>query len=51
MLALGKTNPNKMVPMGRLGTPDEVADAVLFLATNEYANNCTLNLGGGLSAI
>ncbi|KAG6200797.1 hypothetical protein E4U35_006064 [Claviceps purpurea] len=28
----------------------EVADAAVFLATNEYANNCVLNLDGGLSA-
>ncbi|KAH7114365.1 hypothetical protein B0J11DRAFT_134251 [Dendryphion nanum] len=38
------------IPMGRFGTPDEVADAALFLARNQYANNCVLNLDGGLSA-
>jgi hypothetical protein len=27
-----------------------VADAAVFLATNNYANNCVLNLDGGLSA-
>jgi NAD(P)-dependent dehydrogenase (short-subunit alcohol dehydrogenase family) len=46
-------NLDKMIPMGRrrLGTPDDAADAALFLATNEYANNCILNLDGELSAI
>ena len=38
------------IPLGRVGTAEEVADAVLFLVTNEYANNCVLNLDGGLSA-
>ncbi|KAL1994904.1 hypothetical protein VTN49DRAFT_1091 [Thermomyces lanuginosus] len=38
------------IPLGRFATPAEVADAALFLATNEYANNCVLNLDGGLSA-
>lgn len=39
------------IPAGRFGTPEEVADAAVFLATNEYANNCVLNLDGGLSAM
>ncbi|RHZ45655.1 SDR family NAD(P)-dependent oxidoreductase [Aspergillus thermomutatus] len=39
------------VPLRRFGTPHEVADAAVFLAQNEYANNCVLNLDGGLSAI
>lgn len=38
------------IPSGRFGTVDEVADAALFLATNAYANNCVINLDGGLSA-
>ncbi|OAA57444.1 3-oxoacyl-acyl carrier protein reductase [Niveomyces insectorum RCEF 264] len=38
------------IPLKRFGSPDEVADAVAFLAKNEYANNCVLNLDGGLSA-
>ena len=37
-------------PLGRFGTMDEVADAVMFLLDNPYANNCTLNLDGGFSA-
>jgi len=39
------------IPLGRLGNADEVADAAAFLAGNEYANNCIINLDGGLSAI
>lgn len=39
------------IPAKRFGEVDEIADAALFLATNKYANNCLLNLDGGLSAI
>ncbi|KAH6695784.1 gluconate 5-dehydrogenase [Plectosphaerella plurivora] len=41
----------KKIPLRRLGTSDEVADAAAFLAQNPYANNCILNLDGGLSAV
>ncbi|KAF2202145.1 NAD(P)-binding protein [Delitschia confertaspora ATCC 74209] len=41
----------KHIPLKRFGTCDEIAQAALFLATNEYANNCVINLDGGLSAI
>lgn len=41
----------KRIPLGRFGTASEVADAVAFLAKNEYANNCILNLDGGVSAV
>lgn len=41
----------KRIPLGRLGRPEEVADAAAFLAQNTYANNCILNLDGGLSAV
>ncbi|MCJ1380454.1 hypothetical protein MMC17_003559 [Xylographa soralifera] len=39
------------IPQERFGTPEEIADAAMFLASNAYANNCVLNLDGGLSAI
>ncbi|KAI0911032.1 hypothetical protein F4823DRAFT_623832 [Ustulina deusta] len=39
-----------LIPMGRLGLAEEVADAALFLANNSYAHNCVLNIDGGLSA-
>lgn len=38
------------IPLGRFGTTEEVADAIMFLVANEYANNTVLNLDGGLSA-
>ena len=45
-----KTQALDSIPLGRFGTASEIADAALFLATNSYANNCVLNLDGGLSA-
>jgi len=39
------------IPLKRFGKPSEIADAAVFLAANTYANNCVLNLDGGLSAI
>jgi len=39
------------IPLKRFGLPSEVADAAAFLAVNTYANNCVLNLDGGLSAM
>jgi NAD(P)-dependent dehydrogenase (short-subunit alcohol dehydrogenase family) len=38
-----------MTPMGRLGEPSEVADAVLFLATDEasYISGHTIAVAGG----
>ncbi|KAL2819776.1 hypothetical protein BJX63DRAFT_418720 [Aspergillus granulosus] len=39
------------IPLKRFGRPQEIADAAVFLAQNEYANNCVINLDGGLSAL
>ncbi|KAG9230380.1 hypothetical protein BJ875DRAFT_507344 [Amylocarpus encephaloides] len=39
------------IPLKRFGQPSDIADAALFLATSKYANNCVLNLDGGLSAV
>ncbi|KAL2849562.1 hypothetical protein BJY01DRAFT_210521 [Aspergillus pseudoustus] len=49
-----QTENNKLrerIPLGRFGQPQEIADAAAFLAGNEYANNCVINLDGGLSAL
>jgi NAD(P)-dependent dehydrogenase (short-subunit alcohol dehydrogenase family) len=37
-------------PLGRLGTPDEVADAVVYLATAEFVTGTILTVDGGLTA-
>ncbi|OHF02377.1 short-chain dehydrogenase [Colletotrichum orchidophilum] len=49
--AMSREPLEKRIPLGRLGRPEEVADAAVFLAQNTYANNCILNLDGGLSAV
>ena len=40
---------NYLVPMSRYGTPEEIADAALFLCSDEsrYVNGHTLNVDGG----
>ncbi|HZP98179.1 MAG TPA: SDR family NAD(P)-dependent oxidoreductase [Reyranella sp.] len=42
-------SPWKLVPMGRIGKPREIADAVLYLASDEasYITGTTLNVAGG----
>jgi NAD(P)-dependent dehydrogenase (short-subunit alcohol dehydrogenase family) len=46
-----KAELTAQIPLRRFGKPTEVADAIMFLLHNEYANNCILNLDGGLSAV
>jgi NAD(P)-dependent dehydrogenase (short-subunit alcohol dehydrogenase family) len=40
---------NLRLPVGRLGTTEETAQAILFLATNGFANGVILTLDGGKS--
>lgn len=55
---LGSVNPEQkeylasLHPQGRLGTPEEVAKAVLFLASDEasFVNGTTLLVDGGYTA-
>jgi 2-keto-3-deoxy-L-fuconate dehydrogenase len=37
-------------PLGRLGTPDEIADAVAYLASAEFVTGTVLTIDGGLTA-
>lgn len=43
----------KKIPMGRFGTPDDIASAVLFLASDEasYITGQTLHINGGMAMI
>ncbi|KAH8601230.1 hypothetical protein B0O99DRAFT_648632 [Bisporella sp. PMI_857] len=50
MTSAARSEALKSIPLRRFGDAEEIADAALFLATNKYANNCVLNLDGGLSA-
>ncbi|HWT49182.1 MAG TPA: SDR family oxidoreductase, partial [Mycobacterium sp.] len=34
-------------PAGRIGTPDDIADAVLFAMTNTFLTGITLKVDGG----
>ena len=45
-----KQNAVKMIPLGRVGTPEDVASAVAFLASDEaaYITGHVLNVNGGM---
>jgi meso-butanediol dehydrogenase/(S,S)-butanediol dehydrogenase/diacetyl reductase len=42
----------KLIPMGRVGRPEEVANAILFLASDEasFVTGAALSVDGGRSA-
>jgi NAD(P)-dependent dehydrogenase (short-subunit alcohol dehydrogenase family) len=50
MIPEARSQALDQIPIKRFGMVEEVADAAVFLARNEYASNCVLNLDGGFSA-
>lgn len=48
-----KTRINGQIPAGRMGTPEDIAAAVLFLASAEagYVTGATLHVNGGMAMI
>ena len=44
---------NKQIPAGRMGTPEEIAAAVLYLASEEagYVTGATLHVNGGMAMV
>ena len=49
MRTTSEFSPHKLVPLRRIGKPHEIADAVLYLASDEasYVTGTTLNVAGG----
>lgn len=45
-----KFNIENRIPLGREGTPDQVAEAVMLLVTNDYITGETLVIDGGLTS-
>jgi NAD(P)-dependent dehydrogenase (short-subunit alcohol dehydrogenase family) len=41
----------KRVPLGRAAQPEEIADSILFLMTNQYVTGSTLTIDGGSSLV
>lgn len=46
--AFDKNDLKSEVPLGRLGTAEEVAQAILFFAENDYITNQVLGVNGGI---
>ena len=48
-----KAKINGQIPAGRMGTPEEIAAAVLYLASNEagYVTGTTLHVNGGMAML
>lgn len=51
--AASRRNTEKLIPMGRVGRPQELANAILFLASDEasYITGAALPVDGGRSAV
>jgi NAD(P)-dependent dehydrogenase (short-subunit alcohol dehydrogenase family) len=48
-----KAKISERIPAGRMGTPEEIAAAALYLASNEaaYVTGSTLHVNGGMSMV
>ena len=48
-----RKSTEKLIPMGRVGQPEDLANAILFLASNEasYITGAVLPVDGGRSAV
>jgi 3-oxoacyl-[acyl-carrier protein] reductase len=51
MMQSGRDEYARKVPMGRLGTPEEVAQAVLMVVGNAYMTGQTIQVNGGMHFI
>ena len=51
MQTVAREKALERIPLKRFGTVEEIAEAAVFLVTNQYANNCVINLDGGMSAV
>lgn len=49
MMTANQANAGVRVPLGRLGRPDEVAQATLMVLGNAYMTGLTIHLSGGMS--
>jgi 3-oxoacyl-[acyl-carrier protein] reductase len=47
----GRSDLAARIPLGRLGQPDEVAQAVLMVLGNEYMTGQTIVLNGGMAFV
>jgi 3-oxoacyl-[acyl-carrier protein] reductase len=45
----GRVDPAARIPLGRMGQPHEVAQAVLMLLGNDYMTGQTIALSGGMA--
>ncbi|KAK0659991.1 3-oxoacyl-(acyl-carrier-protein) reductase FabG [Lasiodiplodia hormozganensis] len=48
MQTVAREKALERIPLKRFGTVEEIAEAAVFLVTNQYANNCVINLDGDL---
>lgn len=49
MMPAARANASERIPLGRLGRPDEVAQATLMVLGNAYMTGQTIHLSGGMS--